>query len=155
MVDLVVEVGQSADRTPSTPDRRRRVRGVSLIEVIVALAVLGFGMLGMAAAQVSAYRFSDSSRERTLAHGLAQQQMEIFQSMSSTTIETVIAAGIVDPLNPIDPDPNDTALMAFNRGWTITPDTPELGVYTILVTVNWTDNAGPQTLTLESFKSEF
>ncbi len=44
--------------------------------------------------------------------------------------------------------------MAFNRSWTITPDTPETGVYTILVNVNWTGNAGAQTLQLETFKSE-
>ena len=133
---------------------RRRNRGVSLIEVMIALSILGFGMLGMAAAQISSYRFSDASRERTLAHALAQQQIEIFQSMSSTSLEAVIAAGTTDPLNPIDPDPNDTAVMAFNRSWTITPDTPETGVYTILVDVNWTGNAGPQTLQLETFKSE-
>ena len=55
---------QSANRRWS---RQRGQRGVSLIEVIIALAVLAFGMLGMAAAQISAYRFSDTSRERTLA----------------------------------------------------------------------------------------
>ena len=139
-----------------TTDRRdrRREGGISMIEVIIALAVLGFGMLGIAAAQISAYRFSDSSRERTLAHGLAQQQIEIFQSMSTTSIEVIRAAGTNDPLNPIDPDPNDTAAMAFNRTWTITPDTPEDDVYTIAVTVAWTGNSGAQTGQLETFKSE-
>ena len=140
-------------RTPRA--KRARNRGVSLIEVIVALAVLGFGMLGMAAAQISSYRFSDTSRERTLAHGLAQQQLEIFQSMSTASIDAAILAGTLDPLNRIDPDPNDTAAMAFNRSWTITPDTPEDGVYTVQVTVNWTGNAGAQTVQLETFKSEF
>lgn len=133
---------------------RSKQRGVSLIEVVIALAVLGFGMLGMAAAQMSAYRFSDSSRERTLAHGLAQQQIEIFQAMSSTSLDAIIAGGTTDPLNPIDPDPNDNSAMAFNRTWAITPDTPESGVYTIIVNVNWTGNAGPQTVQLETFKSE-
>ncbi len=132
-----------------------RNRGVSLIEVVIALAILGFGMLGMAAAQISAFRFSDSSRERTLAHGLAQQQIEIFQSMSTDSIEAVIAAGPTDPLNPIDPDVNDSAVMAFNRSWVITPNTPEVGIYTVQVSVNWTGNAGAQTVQLETFKSEF
>jgi Tfp pilus assembly protein PilV len=135
--------------------KRSRTHGVSMIEVVIALAVLGFGMLGMAAAQISSYRFSDTSRERSLAHGLAQQQLEIFQAMSSTSIDTVIAAGNTDPLNPIDPDPNDAALMAFNRSWVISPDTPEDGVYTVQVTVNWTGNGGAQQVQLETFKSEF
>lgn len=147
-------MGKLMNTNSSKGSRRSRKRGVSLIEVMIALAVLGFGMLGMAAAQISAYRFADSSRERTLAHGLAQQQMEIFQSMSKTSIEAIRLAGPNDPLNPIDPDPNDTAAMAFNRSWTITPDTPEIGVYTIVVNVNWTGNAGAQTVQLETFKSE-
>ena len=135
--------------------RHARNSGVSLIEVVIALAILGFGMLGMAAAQISAFRFSDSSRERTLAYGLAQQQIEIFQSMSTDSIDAVIAAGPTDPLNPIDPDVNDSAVMAFNRSWVISPNTPEVGIYTVQVNVNWTGNAGAQTVQLETFKSEF
>ena len=152
-MDHLIGIDRSHETQRST--RAKRVRGVSLIEVIVALAVLGFGMLGMAAAQISAYRFSDSSRERTLAHGLAQQQLEIFQAMSTDSIEAAIIAGTTDPLNPIDPDPNDSAAMAFNRSWLITPDTPEPGVYTVQVAVNWTGNAGAQVVQLETFKSEF
>jgi len=133
---------------------QRRRGGISLIEVVIALAVLGFGMLGIAAAQISAYRVSDQSRDRTLAHGLAQQQIEAFQSMSAASIETIRTAGTTDPTNPIDPDPNDSHTMNFNRSWTITADTPEDGVYTILVTVTWTGSLGPQTLQLETFVSE-
>lgn len=150
-------MGKLNPNLPSTPQRgNRRFQGISLIEVIIALSILGFGMLGIAAAQISAYRFTDSSRERGMAHGLAQQQLEIFQSMSSTALEAIRADGGYpnDPLNPIDPDTFDNTTMAFNRSWTITPDTPETGVYTIVVNVDWTGNAGAQTLQLESFKSE-
>ena len=134
--------------------RSARNRGISMIEVMIALAVLGFGLLGVAAVQVSAFRATDQSRERTLAHGLAQQQLEIFQEMSTTSLETIRAAGVNDPLNPIDPDPNDAQLMSFTRTWAITPDTPEPDVYTIMVTVGWTDARGAQrTVQLETFKS--
>ncbi len=141
------------NRTTSHGRRRVRQSGVSLIEVIIALSILGFGMLGVAAAQISAYRFSDVSRERTLAHQLAQQQIEFFQSTSAANIEVIRLAGPNDPLNPIDPDPNDNTPMIFNRSWTITPDTPELSVYTILVNVAWVGNGGAQTLQLETFKT--
>ncbi len=125
-----------------------------MIEVMIALAVLGFGMLGVAAVQISAFRATAQSRERTLAHELAQQQLEIFQQMSTTSLETIRAAGVNDPLNPIDPDPNDAQLMSFARTWAITPDTPEPDVYTIMVTVAWTDARGAQrTVQLETFKS--
>lgn len=136
--------------------RHRRTRGVSLIEVMIALAVLGFGMLGVAAIQISALRSTDQSRERTLAHGLAQQQLEIFQEMSDVALQAVIAGGNNDPANPIDPDPNDAQQMFFNRSWTITPDTPEDDVYTIVVTVAWNNARGAaRQVQLETFKSEF
>jgi type IV pilus modification protein PilV len=148
-----LRVNHAASERASHHRRGRRQSGISMIEVVIALAILGFGMLGVAAAQISAYRFSDSSRERTLAHALAQQQIEIFQAMSSTSIETIRTAGTTDPLNPIDPDPNDNTTRAFNRSWTITPDTPEDDVYTIVVDVDWTGNAGAQNVQLETFKS--
>jgi len=84
-----------------------RVAGVSLIEVMIALAILGYGMLGVAAAQISAFYSTDQSRERMVAYSLAQQQLEQFQEMSTTSLEVIRAAGPNDPLNPIDPDPND------------------------------------------------
>jgi prepilin-type N-terminal cleavage/methylation domain-containing protein len=145
-------------REPSSRSRlSSRVRGVSLIEVMIALAVLGYGMLGVAAAQISALRSTDQSRERMLAHQLAQQQLEIFQEMSTASLDVIRAdAGYPnDPLNPIDPDPNDAMQMAFTRSWAITPDTPENNVYTILVTVGWTNStSGPRNVQLETFKSE-
>ena len=134
--------------------RSSRVQGVSLIEVMIALAILGYGMLGVAAAQISAFKATDQSRERMLAHALAQQQLEQFQEMSRTSLEVIRAAGPNDPLNPIDPDPNDAMQMAFNRSWTITPDTPEDDVYTIMVSVGWTNSKGAQIVQLETFKSE-
>ena len=141
---------------PSTRARRSsRVRGVSLIEVMIALAVLAYGMLGVAAAQISALRSTDQSRERMLAHQLAQQQLEIFQEMSTASLDVIDALPGNDPLNPIDPDPNDGMQMAFNRSWVITPDTPETNVYTILVTVGWTNSTGgARNVQLETFKSE-
>lgn len=147
-----------SDQIRPCPRRHRTVRnaGVSLVEVVIALAVLGFGMLGAAAAQIAAYHSSDNSRERVLAHGLAQQQIERFQSMSTSALELVRSdPGYPnDSANPIDPDPNDATAMRFNRSWTITPDTPEDDVYTILVTVGWTGALGAQTVRIETFKSE-
>lgn len=133
-----------------------RVRGVSLIEVMVALSILGFGMLGVVAAEISALRTTDQSQDRMLANRLAQQQREAFQEMSTTPLEVIRVAGTDpnDPLNPIDPDPNDTDQMVFTRSWTITPDAPEPDVYRILVTVSWQSALGPRSVQLETFKSE-
>jgi type IV pilus assembly protein PilV len=151
-------MGQLKDREGSRSmraSRRSRVGGVSLLEVVIALAVLGFGMLGAAAAQIAAFRASDESQERMIAQSLAQQQVELFREMSRTSLETIRAAGSTDPSNPIDPDPNDAKAMAFNRTWTITPDTPEDDVYTIVVNVSWTSaKGGTQNVQIETFVSE-
>lgn len=138
--------------------RDRRRAAISLIEVTIALAILGFGMLAMATAQLSALQFTDQSRHRSEAHYLAQQQMEAFQSMSRAGIEAarVEASYPNDPTNPIDPDPLDSYAVAFNRSWLITPDTPENSLYTINVQVNWTDGLGRlRTVEIEGLKAEF
>lgn len=136
----------------------RSQSGISLIEVTIALAILGFGMLAMATAQLSALQFTGESRNRSEAHYLAQQQMEAFQGMSRAGIEAArVATGYPnDPTNPIDPDPQDTHASAFNRSWLITPDAPETNVYTINVQVNWMDGLGRlRTVELEGLKAEF
>lgn len=134
----------------------KSIAGVSMVEVVIALAILGFGMLGVAAAQLNAFQNSDVSRERAVAYSLAQQQVEAFQAMSTTAIEAIRTdAGYPnDPANPIDPDVNDGNAITYNRSWTITPDTPEDDVYTVQVNVAWNGARGAQTVTIEAFKSE-
>lgn len=56
--------------------RARRSRGVSLVEAIVALAVMGFGMMGVVAMQVSMRLSSDVAKQRSEATRLAQEEME-------------------------------------------------------------------------------
>ena len=134
----------------------RRDSGFSLLETMVAMGILAIGVLAMAAAMATALKYTRQSRALTEAMYLAEQQIESFASMTSAGVEAMLADGAYtnDPLNPIDPDPNDAMQMAFNRTWTITPDTPEDDVYTILVTVGWTNSKGAQSVQIETFKSE-
>lgn len=46
---------------------RHRIRGIGLVEVMVAVAILAFGMLAIAALQATALRNSQSSLERSQA----------------------------------------------------------------------------------------
>lgn len=135
----------------------RRRSGISLIEVMIALAILGFGILAAAASQITSIKFNRDSRVRTEAAYLAEQQMEVFQSMDGTAIEAIRTdAGYPnDPDNPIDPDPNDGVARSFTRTWTITPDTPEAGVYAVQVRVSWIDQLGnTRSVTLNSVKTD-
>ena len=139
-------------------DRRQRGRaGMSLIEVSISLGILAFGVLAMSAAQLSALTMSRDSRLRTEALYLAQQQMEAFQAMPGAGLQAALADANYpnDPANPIDPDPGDADVRQFNRSWTITPDAPEPGVFTVVVQVNWLDRRGnAQVVRLESVRAD-
>ena len=123
---------------------RSSTKGLSLLEVVVALGILGFGILALGAAQITSLRFNHESYLRTEGAYLAEQQMEAFQLMDTDALEAIRTAGSYpnDPANPLDPDVADGIPRSFTRSWTITPDTPETDVYTIEVVVRWIDGSG-------------
>lgn len=59
-----------------TPAGRRRVRGISLVEAMVALAVMGFGTLAVLGVQASLRLNADVARQRSEAVRVAQEEME-------------------------------------------------------------------------------
>jgi prepilin-type N-terminal cleavage/methylation domain-containing protein len=137
--------------------RSRRDGGFTLLEVMIALSILGFGMLAASVGQISALKMTRSSRSQTLSMYLAEQQMEAFQSMSSADVLAAIAAPGYpdDPANPIDPDPGDDDAMRFDRRWFIEADAPEPGVISIRVEVDWVDPLGfTRTTALRSLKAD-
>jgi type IV pilus assembly protein PilV len=54
----------------------RRVAGFSLIEVMVAMLVLGIGLLGFALLQTMSVRFTQSANQRTQATNLAYDMLD-------------------------------------------------------------------------------
>jgi prepilin-type N-terminal cleavage/methylation domain-containing protein len=131
--------------------------GFTLLEVMIALSILGFGMLAASVGQLSALKTSRQSRSQTLSMYLAEQQMEAFQSMSSDDVLAEIAAPTYpdDPGNPIDPYPGDDDITTFDRRWFIENDTPEVGVISIRVEVDWVDPLGfTRTTALRSLKAK-
>ncbi|MFQ5416287.1 MAG: prepilin-type N-terminal cleavage/methylation domain-containing protein [Myxococcota bacterium] len=131
--------------------------GFSLLEVMIALSILAFGMLTATVGQISALKTSRQSRTQMLAMYLAEQQMEAFQAM--TAADVLAATGDPnypnDPANPIDPDPGDDDDVQFTRRWFIQQDTPEVGVISLRVEVDWVSPLGfARTTTLQSHKAE-
>jgi Tfp pilus assembly protein PilV len=61
---------------------RRRAAGVSLIEALVALAVMAFGLLGVVGMQSTMRNGADISRQRSEAVRLAQEQLERLRNYS-------------------------------------------------------------------------
>lgn len=51
-------------------------QGFSLIEMMIAITILGFGLMGIAAMQINVMRGAQGSRDLTAAVGIAQGQIE-------------------------------------------------------------------------------
>jgi prepilin-type N-terminal cleavage/methylation domain-containing protein len=138
-------------------NRRVKSGGFSLLEVMIALSILAFGMLTATVGQISAMKTSRQSRTQMLAMYLAEEQMETFHGMTSADV--IAATGDPnypnDPANPIDPDPGDDDQIQFTRRWFIQQDTPEVGVISLRVEVDWVSPLGfSRTATLQSLKAD-
>jgi len=59
-----------------TSTRRKASAGFSLVEILVALVILGFGLLGFALLQTMTLRFTQSANQRTQATNLAYDLLD-------------------------------------------------------------------------------
>ena len=110
----------------------KKENGFSLIEMLIAMSVLAFGMLAAASMQYSTVRNNTTGNTTTQANALAKAQIEMLKNQDIAS--TALAVGdYVDP-TPIDADGNPGGI--YNRSWRIDP----LGTSArrIRVTVEWT-----------------
>ena len=108
--------------------------GFTLIEIIVAVSIFTFGVLGLAAGTISVTRTNQNSHLNASAINLAQAKLEDLRSMTTTAFAALLC--------PSAAPCADTAVAAnttFNRQWWITTNSPVAGVNKINVTIAWTD----------------
>ena len=75
--------------------RARGSAGFTLVETIVALTILSVGVLGVAAGLLSAMKMSSQSRAKTEAIYLAEQQLELFRTMTVGEVVALATGGSV------------------------------------------------------------
>ena len=118
-----------------------RQRGVSLIEALVAMGVMAFGMLAVVGLQATLRTNADISKQRAGAVRIAQQSVEDWRAF--TTLETT--AGVIDYQDLVSDGPTNiagiNATYARTRTFTVWPGgSPPMK--TLAVTVAWTDRSG-------------
>ena len=92
---------------------RFRLSGFSLIEVLVAIAILSFGLLALASLQISLMRTSADAKIRTVALALAKDQLETMRDYSTLAGYRALTDGNDTPAAP------SGSGVTFTRTWTV------------------------------------
>ena len=129
--------------------------GFTLLEVLIAMVILGAGVLTIGVAQLSAIKMSSRSEHLSQAMYLAQEQMEVFMAMPQGA--AFLALPVIDapdPVGTIDIYPNDNDLTNYTRTWTVEPNLPNPGVTRITITVTWNmATRGPTQVQLQGIRT--
>lgn len=120
---------------------RSRNRGVSLVEALVALAVMAFGILGIVGLQMSLRQNADISKQRAEAVRIAQETVEqrrAFSAMSSASGVTAFADIVSRAAAAV---PGVTTNTTFTRTETVVDFANPLRK-SLVVDVTWPDRTG-------------
>lgn len=134
-----------------------RRRGVSLVEALVALAVMAFGMLALVGVQATMRLNSDLAKQRSEATRIASEEIENLRSFSSVPVVAgqpntsydEIASRTVEGYQP----PGGIGNTTYRVVRTVTP-VPGSQQKAVTVQVQWNDRTNvQQTVTLDSVLS--
>lgn len=120
----------------------RSQKGLSLLEIVIALAVVFLALLGFAGFSVVAHTGMSASEKMTRAVTLAQEKMEDVKREG-------VPPGLISPTNTTEPYGSIPGAPHHQRLLTITPNDPMLGLHTVAVQVDW-DN-GAHTTSLKTY----
>ena len=127
--------------------------GFSMLEALVAMLVMSFGMLAISGMQITLGQSSESAKLRSEAVSLAQQKIDdlrSYQAIAATTAISDYSGSEAADLGAgtRSDSPSATSNTTFTRNWTIAD--PNSMFKTVSVTVAWTDRSGAQAITLNS-----
>ncbi len=130
--------------------------GFTLIETLIAMAILFIGVLGLIQLQMASSLGNVTARNLTTGTNLARNKLESFRLVRAYYIPTIGATEIVVP-DLVDPDSgNDLGDWAnpdhqdgasidengnpggiFTRAWNVVDDTPDPDIKTVRVRITW------------------
>lgn len=112
--------------------------GFTLLEVIIAMAILAIGILGLTKMQMSSIKGNDTAMEFTRG-----------STWAADNIETLMGVDYADP-GFVDGTDNEGK---FTINWTITPSDPVPNVKKITMVVTWNDKGQAKTFTADYYKA--
>lgn len=132
-----------------------RERGFGLVELMISITVILFGVLAVFSSEISSLGVVKGSRETNTAMAELQAAMEQILTLPHADIPK--AAGPYAPDQPIaafeDRAFNEERIVATYPGYTGTGTVPD--PLTITLTISWRDaNGGSRTLSLTSAKTK-
>lgn len=132
--------------TPTTrkgPMRNTRKRGVSLIEALVAMAVMAFGMLGVVGMQATLRGNADLSKQRTEAMRIAQERMEDLRNFSVLTDPLAVNKAFDTKATfAATAVAGYTTNTAYTVAGSVTPAAATAPHKTLTIDVSWPDRSG-------------
>lgn len=114
-------------------------RGFTLVEMMVAIILIGIGLMGLAALSTTVTRAGVQSSSLTTGSALAQERIERFRLEPYASI----AAG--SDVRMADGVP-------YTRAWTVATNDPAVGLKTVTVTVSWTTRGQTHRTTLSTIR---
>ena len=101
-------------RHTATASRARRACGFSLVEVLISIVILSFGMLGMVGLQAAAIQANRDARLQSVASFLARELAEMMRGNKQTALATGAANPyLIDVANPAGATPMVPTTPAF------------------------------------------
>lgn len=127
----------------ATNRRRRSSRGgFTLLEVMLAMSILAFGLLGLAAMQLHAMKGRASGRHTTFAAAVAQTQMDELQRRRWTTVTDTGGAWVSQAADETVPDGSGRVEQAYTVSYRVTDEVANV-TRLIDVQVTWDEPDRP------------
>ncbi len=112
----------------------RNQQGLSLLEIVIAMAVVFLALLGFAGFSVVAHTGMSASEKMTRAVTLAQETMENIQREG-------VPAGLTSQWTNTEPFGSIPGALHHQRILTMIPDDPMPGLHTVTIQVQWDNGA--------------
>jgi type IV pilus assembly protein PilV len=130
------------------PENNREA-GISLIEVMVAMIVMGIGLIGIAPLMVLSLEANDISKDVTVASNLARDKVEYLEGLDSIP-ESMYAQNETNVYTTYEKSDGsviaDEMVIGFNRMTVIQDSTTDslipAGLLKVTVGISWMDDAG-------------